>query len=359
MVRLVRLVESKAKMTPLDHKGEAVKAELCGAVFAARLKKYFEQQCRIQVKQWYHFVDSQTVLDAIQHESYGFKTFFASRIGEIQSRTQLQDWWWIPGPLNTADILTRGAGPGDLDENSPWQQGPEFLSLPAAERPTKSAKDVSAIAKECWKDAEKKFPAALIRAQVRKKPPDPGRRRPPAGAAVRTLVDKGRFSRLTHLVKTVTQLWRAAKCFAAKNKILGSPKWEVVSSAGVIIAKDRQDALRDIFLAAQEGVVFPTTTVDWLVVFKEEEIGQLVCAGRVQAFDTDGVGVPLLPHATWISTLLAREAHSEGHEGVAAALLKVKEHGLSRDEGLQKNHTEECCSWRHLTVRPECIEGPL
>lgn len=83
----VRLVESKAKLTPIDHKGEAVKAKLCGAVFAVRLKKYFEKHCCIQVKQWYHFVDSQTVLGAIQRESYGFQTFFANRIGEIQSST--------------------------------------------------------------------------------------------------------------------------------------------------------------------------------------------------------------------------------------------------------------------------------
>lgn len=32
----VRLVESKAKLTPLDHKGDAVKAELCGAVFTTK-----------------------------------------------------------------------------------------------------------------------------------------------------------------------------------------------------------------------------------------------------------------------------------------------------------------------------------
>ncbi|XP_068507449.1 uncharacterized protein [Syngnathus scovelli] len=107
----VRLVESNAKLTPLDHKGEAVKAELCGAVFAARLKRYFEQQGRIQVKQWYHFVDSQTVLGAIQRESYGFHTFFANRIGEIQGSTQIQDWWWIPGTLNIADIITRWGWP--------------------------------------------------------------------------------------------------------------------------------------------------------------------------------------------------------------------------------------------------------
>lgn len=33
----VRLVESKAKLTPLDQKGEPVKAGICGAVFATRL----------------------------------------------------------------------------------------------------------------------------------------------------------------------------------------------------------------------------------------------------------------------------------------------------------------------------------
>lgn len=40
--QIVRLVESKAKLTPLDHRGDAVKAEICGAVFASRLRKYFE-----------------------------------------------------------------------------------------------------------------------------------------------------------------------------------------------------------------------------------------------------------------------------------------------------------------------------
>lgn len=40
----VRLVESKAKLTPLDQKGEPVKAEICGAVFAARPRRYTEKQ---------------------------------------------------------------------------------------------------------------------------------------------------------------------------------------------------------------------------------------------------------------------------------------------------------------------------
>lgn len=60
------------------------------------------------------------------------------------------------------------------------------------------------------------------------------------------------------------------------------------------------DAFRDLFLAAQSGVTFPTTTTDPLVVCKEQESGLLVCGGRVQSFKEDKVDVPLLPYSTWI-----------------------------------------------------------
>ena len=135
---VMRLVESKAKLTPVDHKGK-VKSEMCGAVFAAWLKNYFQKHCRIDVKRCYHLVDSQTILGAIQSESYGYQTFFANRVGEIQSSTDKQDWWWIPGQPIIADIITRGVSPDDLTEESEWQSGPQFLQLPESEWPKKSA----------------------------------------------------------------------------------------------------------------------------------------------------------------------------------------------------------------------------
>lgn len=49
----------------------------------------------------------QPVLGAVQRESYDYQTFFANRIEEIQRSTRTQDWWWILGPQNTADIITR------------------------------------------------------------------------------------------------------------------------------------------------------------------------------------------------------------------------------------------------------------
>ena len=106
-----RLVESKAKLTPLDKKGDAVKAEICWAVFAAWLKGYILKHGRLEVVRWYHFVDSQTVLRAIQRESYGFQTFFANHVGEIQKAGPVTDWCWIPSQFNVADLVTRGCSP--------------------------------------------------------------------------------------------------------------------------------------------------------------------------------------------------------------------------------------------------------
>ncbi|RXN35876.1 gag-pol fusion poly [Labeo rohita] len=335
---IIRLVESKAKLTPLDQKGDVIKAEVCGAVFASRLRRYFEQHSRIRVEKWYHLVDSQTVLGAIQRESYGYKTFFANRIGEIQGVTKAQEWWWIPGLQNIADVITRGASPQNLDENSEWQNGPSFLSLPVDEWPIKSAKDLAGTARESIKELQKKaFAAALTRSEAKQKEPtgeseqtgylnqvqaEP--RRPPAGLAVRNLCDLKRFSDLSRLVKTIAWVWRAAKKFLGKNRTLNNPKWEAVCSTGTISVRERGDALRDIFLAAQEGINLPNTTRDRLVVYKDQHSGLLVCGGRVQVFEDDQVGVPVLPYDAWVSTLLARESHKESHGGLADTVLRMR-----------------------------------
>ncbi|KAK3512121.1 hypothetical protein QTP70_031239, partial [Hemibagrus guttatus] len=107
----VRLVKSKAKLVPLDQKGDAIKAEIGGAVFAVHLKKYFEKHGRMEVERWFHLVDSQTVLGAIQCDNYGYQTLFANRVGEIQKAGPVRDWWWIPGDFNIADLIMRGGTP--------------------------------------------------------------------------------------------------------------------------------------------------------------------------------------------------------------------------------------------------------
>lgn len=90
----------------------------------------------------FHLIDSQMVLGAIQRESYGYKTFFGDRIGEIQETKNVEDWWWIKGNLNISDIVTCEAESDNLKEVH------HFCTSPQRNGPLKSAKDVTTEAKE-------------------------------------------------------------------------------------------------------------------------------------------------------------------------------------------------------------------
>ncbi|XP_027138459.1 uncharacterized protein LOC113746562 [Larimichthys crocea] len=338
---VIRLVESKAKLTPLDQKGDAVKAEICGAVFATRLKGYMLKHGRLDVEKWYHFIDSQTVLGAIQRESYGFQTFFANRVGEIQKAGPVADWWWIPGAVNIADLVTRGCPPGQLDENSVWQKGPNFLSSPVEDWPMKSASEVAADAREMVSKLQRKaFSAVLTRAQAKELlNPDRVSKAPESsadgvevtsvetkeaetlwGASLIDQVDPTRYSSLTKLCGVVGYVRRAVrKWLACIGRDSMPAKWEAVLSV-----RELETAFKDLCLAAQKGVIFPVTTLDRLVVSRGEASGLLQCHGRVQTVTPRETGVPLVPYKAWISTLLTREAHEANHEGVAGTLLRVR-----------------------------------
>lgn len=385
---VVRLVESKGKLTPLDQKGDVIKAELCGAVFATRLKRYFEKHCRIEVAHWVHFVDSQTILGAIQKDSYGYQTFFANRIGEIQKAGPVEDWRWVEGNLNISDIITRGASPEELDEESEWQRGPEFLGWPEAEWPVKMASEiVTTVADDVKRFRRKAFSAAVTRAQLQKisgpsntddgvdlgdskdedghpalQPPPPPKgqgltpeaerpMRKPWGVDLVRLVEPKRFSTLSKLCGTVAWTRRAAESWLSRKRQASSPaKWEV--KGFVLSAEERTAAFQDLVLAAQDGAEFHNTTLNRLVVTKDDNTGLVLCGGRVQSWNEDGTAVPLVPFQSWLGTLLAREAHEANHEGVAATLLRTRRKAwVVQGRRTVKKVVNECITCRKQRAR--------
>ncbi|CAL9701094.1 unnamed protein product [Knipowitschia caucasica] len=376
---VVRLVESKAKLTPLDQKGDVIKAELCGAVFATRLKRYFEKHCRLEVSRWVHFVDSQTILGAIQKDSYGYQTFFSNRIGEIQLAGPVEDWRWVDGNLNISDIVTRGATPEELDEKSEWQQGPEFLKSPEADWPVKTAGEiVTKVAVEVKRLQRKAFSAVMTRAQSQKElglckagessnvevrtlkqqPEDKSPlqtitwpKRKAWGVALISLLELVRFGSLSKLCGTVAWVRRAVESWLrTKNKALKPAKWEANGSK--LSADERTEAFQDLVLAAQSGIDFKITTLNRLVVTKNENTGLLLCGGRIQSWKEDSRGVPLLPFQSWLATLLAREAHKANHEGVAATLLRTRRKAwIIEGRRIVKRVINECITCKKQKAR--------
>ena len=93
----------------------------------------------------------------INKQSYGFNTFAANRIGEIHCHSDPEDWYWIEGKLNIADMTTRGCKVSELNEKSEWQNGPEFLKLDEKDWPIMKETNVSEIP-----ELKKGFVAATI-----------------------------------------------------------------------------------------------------------------------------------------------------------------------------------------------------
>ena len=129
-----RLVLSKNRLAPIKRMS-IDRIELCGAVLNSRLKTFLQRHCRYKFIKCYHIVDSQIVHGMIQKESYGFNTFAATRVGEIQQNTSPKEWFWMESKYNIADWLTRGKKPNEINLDSIWQNGPSFLELPESEWP--------------------------------------------------------------------------------------------------------------------------------------------------------------------------------------------------------------------------------
>ena len=132
-----KLIMSKNRLAPLK-KMSIDRIELCAAVLSKRLKQLLIKESRFIFHKCYHLVDSQIVHAMIQKETYGFNTFAATRLGEIQEGTDPKDWYWIPSELNIADYLTQGKKPEEIKTDTPWQRGPNFLTLPVSKWPISS-----------------------------------------------------------------------------------------------------------------------------------------------------------------------------------------------------------------------------
>ena len=127
-----RLIAAKNHIAPIKTV-DIVRLELSGAVLGKRLRSFMQEELRYSFEKGYHIVDSEIVKVMISKESYGFNTFAANCIGEIQQMTNPSEWFWVQGILNIPDRITRGKFSIDLSSQSIWQKGPEFLYHPEEE----------------------------------------------------------------------------------------------------------------------------------------------------------------------------------------------------------------------------------
>ena len=136
------LVTSKSRVAPL--KTTAIeRLELSAAILAKRMRVFIQESFRMEFKQIIHITDSEIVRAMINKDSYGFNTFVSTRIGEIQTSTNPNEWYWIESKYNIADIISRGEVVSNIKVDSKWHRGPAFLRLPVEQWPIRQDYNLS------------------------------------------------------------------------------------------------------------------------------------------------------------------------------------------------------------------------
>ena len=113
------LIMAKNKVAP-SKQIDITRIELNACLLGARLKSTLTRELELEFEKVFMITDSEIVKAMISKDSYGFNTYVAVRIGEIQSKSISSQWYWVEGKLNIADWLTRGKKVHEIGPGSLW-----------------------------------------------------------------------------------------------------------------------------------------------------------------------------------------------------------------------------------------------
>ncbi|GBM37984.1 hypothetical protein AVEN_171166-1 [Araneus ventricosus] len=119
----VSLVLAKARVAPVK-RPTIPRLKLLGAAIRARISSTILEALKFPLKT-YFWTDSMIVLGWITNTE-PWNTFVGDRIKEIRELTNAEDWRFVPGDINPADLFSCAC---DWSEflRSRWWEGPKWL----------------------------------------------------------------------------------------------------------------------------------------------------------------------------------------------------------------------------------------
>ena len=288
-----RLLVAKNRVAPMKVI-DIVRLELSGVLIGKRLRMFIQKEMRYNFSKVYHIMDSEIVKAMISKESYGFNTFAANRIGEIQQDTIEEEYYWLPGKLNVADYLTRGKSPKDIKEGTPWQDAPKFLANDKSEWPITNKYEVPT------ENLPERPKQVLVTEEVTVKTTFP------------EIMDVERFRSLDLLLNTTARIIRlqlSRKEGAGENDMQ-------------LQAVDIEKAERLWIIEAQKNLIKKIEEGKYKKLCPQVQDGIFVVGGRTERWQGatwNRQRFILLPKDHKLSKLIANKKHNEnGHLAVAA-----------------------------------------
>ena len=140
-----RLVPTKPPTLP--------QLELTAIELGVRVSKFIKETFKhsIQISNVYIWSDSQIALSWIR-DSSKCKQYVKNRVTTIQNLKENTKFMFVPGELNSADVLTRGMSAKQFANSTGWHEGPSWLyqSWPSQTLPIiQSGDQIDQIALSC------------------------------------------------------------------------------------------------------------------------------------------------------------------------------------------------------------------
>ena len=319
------LVASKSRVSPLKSLS-IVRRELCAAVLGVRLANLIKEEVRFEISKEVFIVDSQVVRSMIKRHSYGFNTFVAVRIGEIQETTDTDSWYWINGCNNIADWITRRKNPEELDEKSMWQAGPGFMKTQISLWQIEHSIFEGPLPEE-----SKVVNISLIR-QI-------------DNIASEMKIDGySKYKKLIQVTARMILVFQSIPQPSSKN-VFKFPSADSFEKAEIFWVKDAQQLLKNGLERGDYARLCPKKTAE----------GIYVVSGRMEEWFEDTYnsdGLILLPHNHRFSYLYAMWIHNSDNLGIAATVCKIRNRfWITQLPKIVKSIRNKCVTCRKLNKK--------
>ena len=124
--RTCNLLISKTRVAPLTALS-IPRLELLAAVKTCEVAEKVCNTLKIELSEVTFWTDSKDVIGWLRNRSRIFKSFVAHKIGKIHSKTQSNQWKYVPSKQNPANLTTHPSTVHELVQQDVWFHGPEYL----------------------------------------------------------------------------------------------------------------------------------------------------------------------------------------------------------------------------------------